>query len=413
MKIKGGLSSVNLKLTLLIIAFVIAGGTLFYTQNLVTKLQEREKNIVELYANSLKYIASSGGGVQDYTFIFDIIRKIDFPLILTDSNNNANLNGLGSGIRNIELDTTKTIYQQQKFISEKVVELNMINVPIVVTLEDSTVIQKIFYGESTLVRRLKFYPYLQIGSAILFILIAYVSFSYVRKNEQSNIWVGMAKETAHQLGTPISSLLGWTELLKLHPDNSDKVIDIADEMNSDLVRLNKVAQRFSKIGSNAELKKINVYSVVESVTEYFQRRLPQFGKKVSLTISGEKSAYSMLNIELFEWVLENLIKNALDAIGKGKVGLIEIMILKNDESIDIDISDNGKGIESKKRKDVFRPGYSTKQRGWGLGLSLARRIVENYHRGKIYILRSEPGIGTTFRVSVINAEREINKNSNS
>ena len=409
MKMKGGPTSVNLKLILLIIAFVIAGGTLFYTQNLVNKLQERETNIVELYASSLKYIASSGGETQDYTFIFDIIRKIDFPLILTDANNQTNLNGLGSGVKNIEIDTTLSPNQMQMFLSKKINELREINQPIIVTLADSTVIQKIFYGESSLIRKLKFYPYFQIVSAIFFILIAYISFSYVKKNEQSNIWVGMAKETAHQLGTPISSLLGWTEILKMHPDNPDKVIDVADEMNSDLVRLNKVAQRFSKIGSKPELKKLNVYNTVANVSEYFQRRLPQTGKKISLKIAGDKSTFSMLNSELFEWVLENLIKNALDAIEKGKEGEIRIDIYKNDDIIDIDVSDNGKGIDIKQRKDIFRPGYSTKQRGWGLGLSLAKRIVENYHKGKIFVLRSEPGAGTTFRISLGNADENIKR----
>ncbi len=403
MKMKGGPTSVNIKLILLIIAFVLAGGTLFYTQNLVSKLQEREKNIVELYANSLKYIASSGGGVQDYTFIFDIIRKIDFPLVLTDANEKANLSGLGSGVRNIDIDTTLTNNQLNVFLLDKIKELRGINAPIVVTLPDSTVIQKIFYGESSLIKKLKFYPYFQITSAILFILIAYISFSYVKKTEQSNIWVGMAKETAHQLGTPISSLLGWTEILKMHPDNPDKVIDVADEMNSDLVRLNKVAQRFSKIGSKSELKKMNIYNVVNNVSNYFQRRLPQTGKKISLKISGDNLVFSMLNAELFEWVLENLIKNALDAIEKGKSGIIDINISKADEFVNIDISDNGKGIDIKQRKDIFRPGYSTKLRGWGLGLSLAKRIVENYHNGKISVLRSEMGVGTTFRISLNSA----------
>jgi signal transduction histidine kinase len=206
----------------------------------------------------------------------------------------------------------------------------------------------------------------------------------------------MAKETAHQLGTPISSLLGWSELLKLNYNNPDKVLDISEELNNDLSRLNKITLRFSKIGSKPELKEINVYETIDKVVNYFRRRIPQIGKNVTLLIEGDQSVCTLLNPDLFEWVIENLIKNALDAI-EGKKGSISVKIFRSGKNVDIEVKDTGKGIDMKRRKDVFRPGYSTKRRGWGLGLSLSKRIVEEYHKGKIFVKSSSPE-GTTFKI---------------
>ena len=396
MKMSGGPTSVNLKIVILVIAMFIAGGTFFYTQTLVKKLQEREKHIVELYAESLEYIANSSPESQDYTFVFDIIQRIDFPLILTDANDNIIAGRKNSGIRNIEIDSTISEREFKSVIKEKIIELGSINPPILVKLDNEIIIQKIYYGDSEIIRRLIYYPYFQIISAVIFLLIAYFSFSYMKRTEQSNIWVGMSKETAHQLGTPISSLMGWNEILEINYNNPDKVIDISNEMRSDLDRLNKIAQRFSKIGSKPELKGKNVFDVVSGTVNYFQRRLPQFGKNVKLAVGGDKEVKAYLNAELLEWVFENLIKNALDAIGKEKQGEIIISVYSKNGHVAIDVKDNGIGIDLKRRKDVFRPGYSTKKRGWGLGLSLAKRIVENYHNGKLTISHSEPGEGTTF-----------------
>ncbi|MBZ0177665.1 MAG: HAMP domain-containing histidine kinase [Melioribacteraceae bacterium] len=392
-----GPKSFNLKIVLLIIAFAIALGTLYYTQNIVQKLQLREKNIVELYANSLQYLATSDEQSEDYTFIFDVIRRIDFPLILTDPNDKVNLSGMAFGIRNVEYDSTLTQEELISFIDEKIVELSKEHSPIPVTIDDTLVVQKIYYGNSDLIKQLIYYPYLQILSAIIFILISYVSFSYMKKTEQSNIWVGMAKETAHQLGTPISSLMGWSEMLKLNYNYPDKVSDVADEMDNDLTRLNKIAKRFSKIGSNPELKENNIYEIINGVADYFKRRLPQFGHLVQILITGNKNIVSKVNADLFEWVLENLIKNSLDAI-ENKEGKIEIDISELPKTIEISVTDNGKGIDIKRRKDIFRPGYSTKKRGWGLGLSLSKRIISDYHKGKIFVSRSEIDNGTTIKI---------------
>ena len=396
----GGPASVNLKIVLIVIALIIAASTLFYTKNLVEKIQKREKEIVELYANSFEYIVNSNESSADLTFIFEnIIKRIDFPLLLTNNKGEVSLGGLGGGYKNIDIDPNLSEIEVKEYLNKKVKELAESHDPIEITYQDSIIFGKIYYGDSEIVQRLKFYPYLQIIFAIFFIIISYFSFSYLKKNEQSNIWVGMAKETAHQLGTPISSLMGWSEILKMSYNNPDKVQDVAEEMTSDLNRLNKIAHRFSQIGSKTELKEKNVYEIIEKVIIYFTRRLPQTDRNVELKISGDNPSIIKLNAELFEWVIENLIKNGLDAIGN-KRGKIEFRITDKSNSVEIDILDNGKGIDHKRRKDIFRPGYSTKRRGWGLGLSLAKRIVEDYHSGKIYVKNSVLNEGTTFNITL-------------
>ncbi|MDR3610438.1 MAG: HAMP domain-containing sensor histidine kinase [Ignavibacteriaceae bacterium] len=397
MKMSGGPPSVNFKVALFVIALLIASATLFYTQNLVTKLQKAERQIVELYGRGIEYVANNSTPDNDISFLFDnIIKPINFPLILTDAKNHINLESK-SDIRNIDIDTTLSKADLTKLLTQKLTDMDNINPPINVTYQDTIVLQKIHYGDSAIINTLKFYPYLQILFATLFILIGYMGFSNIKKNEQSNIWAGMAKETAHQFGTPISSLMGWLEMLKGNYSNPDKVLDIADEIENDVEKLSKVTHRFSKIGSIPELKPRIVYEEVKKVTEYFQRRLPQTGKVVDLNVDGDKEASALLNSELFGWVIENLIKNALDAIDHKK-GQIQINVKDFRSRIEIDVSDNGKGIEIKRRKDVFRPGYSTKRRGWGLGLSLSKRIIEGYHKGKIFVKNSAPGEGTTFKI---------------
>ena len=397
MKMSGGPASVNIKIILLVIAVLIAVGTLIYTQNLVSKLQQKEKQIVELYAKGIEYIANTSNPNEDITFLFDnIIKPIDFPLILTDANNNVNFYNR-TDVRNIDYDTSFSEAQFINFISEKIRKMDEANPPILVTYADTLVLNKIHYGDSELVTQLKYYPYVQIFIAGLFIILGYIGFSNIKRSEQSNIWVGMAKETAHQFGTPISSLMGWLEMLKLHYSDPDKVLDISEEITNDVEKLNRITYRFSKIGSTPELKDKLVLDEIRKVTDYFQRRLPQTGKSVELKIDGDRDAIAQLNSELFGWVIENLVKNALDAIDH-KEGKIDITVLQGHKTVEIDISDNGKGIEMKRRKDVFRPGYSTKRRGWGLGLSLSKRIIEGYHKGKIFVKNSAQGEGTTFKI---------------
>lgn len=399
MKMSGGPASVNIKVILIFSAIIIAAGTLYYTQTLVEKLQQKERQIVELYAKGIEYIANTTNPEADITFLFDnIIKPIDFPIILTDSEDNINMLNMAD-IRNVEYDTTMSDDKKKAFFEDLIKEMDAIHNPILVTYQDTTILTKIHYGDSKLINQLKYYPYLQILIAALFIVIGYIGFSQIKKSEQSNIWVGMAKETAHQFGTPISSLMGWLEMLKMHFNNPDKVQDIAEEINNDVEKLNRITYRFSKIGSKPELKTHNVYEEIRKVTEYFNRRLPQTQKTVELIINGDQQVEAKLNAELFEWVLENLIKNALDAIDSQN-GKIEIAIQDLNDNVEIEITDNGKGIDLKRRKDVFRPGYSTKRRGWGLGLSLSKRIVEGYHGGKIFVKNSVQGEGTTFKISL-------------
>ena len=391
-------SSINLKLALVIIGAAIAFGTLYYTQNLVNKLQQREKEIVQLYASSLQSVANTENTNEDFTFIFqNIIRRIDFPLILTDSTDQLISTKAGFGFRNIYPDPKLSEAELTKFLKEKINELRVEHQPIEVKLTNGMVIQKIYFGDSDIITRLRYYPYLQIIFALLFIIIAYSSFSYIKRSEHGNIWVGMSKETAHQLGTPISSLMGWNEMLRMNFQNPDKVLDTADEIESDLNRLNKITKRFSKIGSKPELKIESPFEIIHRVINYFQRRLPQLGKNVELAIDGDSGLKANLNAELFEWVIENLIKNALDAIDH-KNGKIRFTVGSYKKNILIEVTDNGKGIEYRKWKDIFRPGYSTKRRGWGLGLSLSKRIVANYHSGKIFVKNSVINEGTTFNI---------------
>ncbi|MEW6004761.1 MAG: HAMP domain-containing sensor histidine kinase [Stygiobacter sp.] len=394
------ISSLKIKLSLVILGALIAFSTLYYTQNIVKKLQQREKEIVQLFASGLEYAANPNAETGDLNFIFNnIINRIDFPLILTDKNDNIISTEVGFGYKNISLDSNLTKQQIKSLLQGKVKELAIEHQPILVTTKEGVILQKIYYGDSEIINRLKYYPYLQIFFAILFILISYLSFSYIKRSEQSNIWVGMSKETAHQLGTPISSLMGWNEILKLNYNNPDKVLDTAEEIENDLTRLNKITRRFSKIGSKPELVENSPYIIIEKVVKYFQRRLPQLGKNVTIEVKGDHNCKTKLNSELFEWVIENLIKNSLDAI-ENKNGLILFEVFNYKNKIEIEISDNGKGIEPGRKKDIFRPGFSTKKRGWGLGLSLSKRIIEDYHKGKIFVKSSIVNEGTIFKIII-------------
>ena len=397
MKVSRGPQSVNIKVVLLILALIIALSTLYYTQNIVRKLQQNQKRLVELYANSYEHIISTSSDNSDFTFLFEnVIKRIDFPLILTDGDDKVTRSTDGYEVSNLEYDSTLSESELLEYFAEKIKAFDAAHEPISVEYS-GIVLSRIHYGDSELINSLKYYPFIQIIIALLFIIIGYVSFSYIKKTEQSNIWVGMAKETAHQLGTPISSLMGWNEILKMNLSNPDKVLDASDEIGNDLTRLDKIANRFSKIGSKPALEQKKLKDIFEKVFDYFNRRLPQTNKRIKIETVGDSGIVVQVNEDLFEWVLENLIKNAVQSLESNE-GAISFKITDRGKSVEIDVTDTGKGIDMRKKKDIFRPGYSTKRRGWGLGLSLSKRIIEDYHKGKIFLKASEVGNGSTFSI---------------
>jgi hypothetical protein len=272
-------------------------------------------------------------------------------------------------------------------------------IPIRVDLgEGRRLVQYVHYDESSLVTELRIFPYVQLLFVGLFVAVGYLGFSYVRRSEQSSLWVGMAREAAHQLGTPISSLMGWTEMLRMPSLSDEKRDEALTEIESDIERLQRVANRFSDIGSTPKLETAPIAPIVESTADYIQRRIPQQGQHVDLTVKVPGDLEAPVNEELFAWVVENLLKNALDAL-EGD-GAIAVRGFRRPDAVCVEVEDTGRGIERQQWRNVFRPGYSTKQRGWGLGLSLARRVIEDYHGGELKLVDSSVGEGTTFRVEL-------------
>ena len=389
----------RLKIFLMVFAFLIIAGTLWYTHDLVQALSRKEKEIADLYAKSFEYVANGKAGEGDYNFLFsEIINTVDFPVIMTDRNNEPEL-PYDKNIKNIPLNSQLSVEEQHQILKKLITGMDNSRPPIKVAYQDTIILSYLHYGESALVVQLRWLPYIELAVAALFILIGYISFSYIKRSEQSNIWVGMARETAHQLGTPISSMLGWVELLKEQSGGNKIATETLLDMESDLHRLQKIADRFSKIGSKPDLHEEDLTEVIGKVTEYFKRRIPQTGKKVQLVFESNEKVRAHINRELFEWVLENLTKNALDAIENGK-GTIAFAISEQEKQVFVDISDTGKGITLKHRNDVFRPGFSTKKRGWGLGLSLSKRIIETIHGGRLFLKENNPGFKTTFRIKL-------------
>ncbi len=399
--------SLNIKIAFIISGVLIAFIVLYYTQTLAQKIQKREKDIAELYAKSMEYLANDENSSGEYGFIFDqIIPQIDFPIIATDREKKEIIL-----TKNVDYDTTLSESKKNEILFRKANEMDEINPPIVVSYKDSVMLNYIHYGQSSLVTELKLLPLFEVIIAGIFVILGYVGFSYIKKNEQSNIWVGLSRETAHQLGTPLTSLMGWAEMLKNISPQTEDLKEITGEINNDLDKLKKIAGRFSKIGSKPKLDRENINALIGKVADYFEKRIPTLvsadgivTKKVRIVINSSGNADANVNKDLFEWVIENLMKNALDAMNK-KSGRIIFDISDTEEEVNIDVSDNGKGIDSKYKKDIFRPGYSTKTRGWGLGLSLSKRIIEDYHKGKLLLLESNTGKGTTFRI-------KLNKNQN-
>lgn len=384
------------KILLLIIASALVLGMLFFSQRVTDKLLDKQREVVDLYAKSLEYIATAQSESNDFTFVFDeLIRTLDFPIILTDP---ANTPLFWKNLTIDSLDLARmSVEDRAAWFGEVLTEMDSRNTPLLIALNDTLVLNYVHYGESQLIRQLRWLPFVEIGLAAVFVFIAYIGFSYIKRSEQSNIWVGMAKETAHQLGTPLSSIMGWLDLMKAEAGGNLKFLETLGEMENDVERLIKVTERFSKIGSTPDLKEESLPDVVNGVIAYMSKRIPRSGKTVNLVVATQGDFRARINRELFEWVIENLMKNALDAM-EGPTGTISFAFSQSGKRTTIDVRDTGKGIDPKLHKEVFRPGYTTKKRGWGLGLSLSRRIIEDYHKGRLYVRQSAPGAGTTFRI---------------
>ena len=385
----------GVKWVLTIISILIGSGTIFYTNFLVEQLKEREKQQIELFAKTLEYTINEESGSNIY-FITDkiLFENKSIPTILTNEAGDI------IDFRNIDIDSSR---QSQQVIHKKLSrvfdEMKNLYEPIPVTVRDgqseSIIFGFVYYSNSFLLKQLTYYPYVQLAVITLFGFIAYLAFSYSKTAEQNRVWVGLAKETAHQLGTPISSLMAWMELLKEDPDMKDK--NAIFELDKDIHRLQLITERFSSIGSVPALQAENINQIITNGIKYLR---PRISSRVSVkTVSVTDNILVKINTPLFDWVIENLIKNAVDSMG-GE-GKIVISILRGSERrVFIDVQDNGKGISKSKIKEVFKPGYTSKKRGWGLGLTLAKRIIEIYHNGKIFVYSSEENKGTIFRISL-------------
>jgi signal transduction histidine kinase len=403
--------SLNIKIALLLSGVIIVFLILYYTQVLVDQIQQREKQIADLYAKSLEYMANDTIA-GEYSFVFtQILTKIDFPIIATDKDYKS-----ADFYINIDLDTIKMSKKEiNDYLLKEAKKMTEINPPFKVSVKDTLILKYVNYGQSSLVTKLKYFPVVALIVGAIFILLGYTGFSYIKKNEQSSIWVGLSRETAHQLGTPLSSLFGWVEILKTLENNSQQLDEITDDIEKDVDKLKMIAGRFSKIGSKPELKKENLFEVIDSVSHYFEKRIPtltsidgQKTKKINIEINCDKNIYVKINRDLFEWVIENLLKNSFDAIDKNN-GKIDFNVTEREKEFSIDVTDNGRGIDKKVRKDIFRPGYSTKKRGWGLGLSLSKRIIEDYHKGKLNLIDSNTEEGTVFRIKLNKNITEVEK----
>ncbi len=383
----------NFKWIVLILSFTIGAGSIVYTNDLVKKIRERERKQVDLYARTLEYIANDQSDANVDFMLEEIIKaNTTIPVILTDQHGNP------EDYKNLsKADEFETPKERRAFLLKEIEEMKEIREPIVLTLLDSEDqiygYKFIYYKNSSLLIELRFYPYVQLTVIAIFVFIAFVVFNYSRSAEQNRVWVGLAKETAHQLGTPLSSLMAWVEYFRAtYPDQEE----IINELNKDIERLERITERFSSIGSVPHLKEENVYSLVLEVVKYLEKRL---STKISIAVSvfPDEDISANINHALFAWVIENLLKNSVDSMeGKGQ---IFIKILKvNEGRVAIDVTDTGKGIPKNRINQIFTPGFTTKKRGWGLGLTLTKRIIEHYHKGKIYIKETEIGKGTTFRI---------------
>jgi len=366
---KDRLSSLNIASLIVVVALLIVNASALYTNRLVKHLQLEEQQRVEIWAEATRRLIQADE-TEDLGFYLSIIEaNTNIPVYIVDAEGNI---------------------LESRNVKHPVGDPRTLNGPIELNLSPTNM-QYIYYDQSLTLSQLKWMPILEFGIILLFVVVAVLTLIIVQRSEQNRVWVGLSKETAHQLGTPISSLNAWQELLQdRYPQDT-----LIPQMRLDIQRLSTIAERFSKIGSEPQLNTTPLWPVVEQTISYIRTRV---SNKVSIEMHPNdlQLACVMLNAPLFSWVLENLLKNALDAMdGQGQ---IVVQMQRDNDSVCLDISDTGRGIDRSLYRTIFQPGYTSKKRGWGLGLSLAKRIVEDYHRGKIFVLRSEVNVGTTFRI---------------
>lgn len=367
------------RLVVIAVGLVIGVSSLLFTNNMAVQLREKEKNEVDIWVAAFRELGADPGNPL---LLSIITTRNNIPFVLIDRDQRVIASHL----------IPEHILNHPDLLNQKLVELAEINPRIKVeTLYNETFY--IFFDESKLLKSLTYFPYIQLLVIIVFVLFGYIALRSTKQDEQNRVWIGLAKETAHQLGTPTSSLLGWLEYLRTQNIDPTAIA----EMNKDIIRLTKVVDRFSKIGAATSLSEGVINEIVGNSVIYFRTRVP---KNVTISYNGLAMAQqkAMINEALFEWVIENLLKNAMDALS-GK-GTIDVKLSNDDNWIYIDVKDTGKGIAKGNFKRIFEPGFTTKTRGWGLGLSLSKRIIEGYHSGKIFVLDSEINKGTTIRIAL-------------
>jgi signal transduction histidine kinase len=385
----------KLKWVILVVSVLISAGSIFYTNRLVNELKDGEKQQVELFAKALEYTLNHDDDA--ILFITDeiLFKNKSIPVIWI---NNQGVYQYA----NVKVDPNLSDSQRDQFLQLEVDKMAETFPPFQMSYVNTEGVTEnygyVYYENSFLLSQLIVFPYIQLSVLAILAFISYLAFNYSRTAEQNQVWVGLAKETAHQLGTPLSSLMAWVEVLREDPDIKNK--GIVDELDKDVRKLRVVTERFSSIGSTPTLKDENVYHLVNNVVGYLQ---PRVSSKINFEVyTLSETIEARVHAPLFEWVVENLCKNAVDAMGS--TGTIAIKILRgSDFKVFIDISDTGKGIPKTMVPNVFKPGFTTKKRGWGLGLALAKRIIEMYHEGKIFVKSSEENMGTTFRIELMSA----------
>ena len=372
------------RIWLIILAAVIVGISIIFTNHLAASIAKEEHRKMETWAEATRLLLN-----DEYSdFIFNIIEQNEnIPVIIVDDRDRY--------ISSRNFNEPKINVEQ--YYEKQIKRLKATNPPIEIKLDETTS-QYIYYDNSNLLKMLEYFPYIQLSIIALFLMLVIWAISTDKRAEQDKLWAGLSKETAHQLGTPISSLMAWNEILKTKIGENDIIIS---EINKDVERLKIITERFSKIGSIPELSKQNISKITEQAVNYMLNRT---SKKITYSVEDTSTEHiCLISTPLFEWVIENLCKNAIDAM-EGKEGSIDFELFNQEDTLIIEVTDSGRGIERGKFKSIFEPGYTTKQRGWGLGLSLAKRIIEEYHEGKIFVKSSELGLGTTFRIELPTVE---------